>query len=226
MAAAGTELDGGGTVTTPEDRGPDVACSFCGKGTPEVGHLFAGPGVWICDGCVRACAEILDRVEQRLPAVHLAESPPGTPDPVMAEIARAQQEALRGDRRGAAVAFGRIGQQLGADADPLHRVTLAHYTADVQDDAEEALRWDLRALAAADAVPRDHPRSAAIRGLYASLQVNVAAGYHELGRREEARAHLVLAQVAEEDLPADGYGSLVRAEIEALRARLDDPVQS
>jgi ClpX C4-type zinc finger len=38
----------------------EVRCSFCGKTKDEVGRLVAGPGVFICDGCVRLCAEILD----------------------------------------------------------------------------------------------------------------------------------------------------------------------
>jgi ClpX C4-type zinc finger len=35
-------------------------CSFCGKSKEQVGRLVAGPGVFICDECVRLCAEILD----------------------------------------------------------------------------------------------------------------------------------------------------------------------
>jgi hypothetical protein len=37
-----------------------IACSFCGKPRTEVDRCVAGPGVYICDGCVRACVEILD----------------------------------------------------------------------------------------------------------------------------------------------------------------------
>ena len=37
-------------------------CSFCAKAAPEVSKLIAGPGVYICDGCVRLCNEILDEV--------------------------------------------------------------------------------------------------------------------------------------------------------------------
>jgi ClpX C4-type zinc finger len=198
----------------------DAACSFCGKGPADVGHLIAGPGVWICDGCVRVCAEILDGIEQRGQAAVPAGTTTETPDPVMAEIARAQQVALRGDRETAAAAFTRIWDRLGPDSDPLHRVTLAHYLADVQTSADDALDWDLRALAAADSVSGEAP-AAAIPGLYASLQVNVAAGLLDVGRREEARHHLAQARAAEGDLPPDGYGRLVRAEIERVRERLD-----
>lgn len=34
-------------------------CSFCQKLAPEVDKLIAGPGIYICDQCVRRCLEIL-----------------------------------------------------------------------------------------------------------------------------------------------------------------------
>ena len=39
----------------------DSRCSFCGKGKDQVGKLVAGPGVFICDGCVELCNEVLSR---------------------------------------------------------------------------------------------------------------------------------------------------------------------
>ena len=35
-------------------------CSFCGKPQDQVKKLIAGPGVFICDKCVLACAQILE----------------------------------------------------------------------------------------------------------------------------------------------------------------------
>lgn len=35
-------------------------CSFCGKKSAEVNKLIAGPGVYICDGCVNLCFSILN----------------------------------------------------------------------------------------------------------------------------------------------------------------------
>jgi hypothetical protein len=204
----------------PADQREGAACSFCGKGPADVGHLVAGPGVWICDGCVRVCAEILDGIETGSRA-DVPAGTTGTPDPVMAEIARAQQVALGGDREAAAAAFTEIWARLGPEANRLHRVTLAHYAADVQAGPDDALDWDLRALAAADSVPAEDPASASLRGMYASLQVNVAARLHAVGRVEEARHHLAEARAAEPDLPPDGYGRLVRAEIERVRGLLD-----
>ncbi len=40
------------TVDTP-------LCSFCLKESNEVEKLIAGPGVYICDGCVGRCTEII-----------------------------------------------------------------------------------------------------------------------------------------------------------------------
>ena len=34
-------------------------CSFCSKKQNEVAKLIAGPDVFICDGCIKACSEIL-----------------------------------------------------------------------------------------------------------------------------------------------------------------------
>ena len=38
---------------------PPVRCSFCGKRESQAGRLIAGPGVYICSDCVRACSELL-----------------------------------------------------------------------------------------------------------------------------------------------------------------------
>jgi ATP-dependent Clp protease ATP-binding subunit ClpA len=38
----------------------DSACSFCGRPATEAGQLVAGPGVWICAGCVGIAVEVLD----------------------------------------------------------------------------------------------------------------------------------------------------------------------
>lgn len=38
----------------------EYKCSFCGKLDRQVNRLIAGPGVYICDNCVKLCAEILE----------------------------------------------------------------------------------------------------------------------------------------------------------------------
>ena len=32
-----------------------VKCSFCGKSQEAVGRIIAGPGVYICDECIKVC---------------------------------------------------------------------------------------------------------------------------------------------------------------------------
>ncbi len=44
---------------TPEKAPATLSCSFCGKSQREVRKLIAGPTVYICDGCVRLCNDII-----------------------------------------------------------------------------------------------------------------------------------------------------------------------
>ncbi|NMG43857.1 ATP-dependent Clp protease ATP-binding subunit ClpX [Aromatoleum toluvorans] len=44
---------------TKSPTGIPVHCSFCGKGTHEVGRLVAGPSVFICDECIELCNDIV-----------------------------------------------------------------------------------------------------------------------------------------------------------------------
>ena len=37
-----------------------IRCSFCLLSAPEVAKIIAGPGIYICDRCVRLCVSILD----------------------------------------------------------------------------------------------------------------------------------------------------------------------
>ena len=51
-----------------------LRCSFCGKTQDEVKKLIAGPGVYICDECIRLCDEIIAEDEKENMDI-LAESP-------------------------------------------------------------------------------------------------------------------------------------------------------
>ena len=39
---------------------PGVRCSFCGKSQENVKRIVAGPGVYICDECIKVCGNILE----------------------------------------------------------------------------------------------------------------------------------------------------------------------
>lgn len=43
----------------PEEKSL-AACSFCGKTQRQVGKLIAGPNVYICDGCIGLCNDIIE----------------------------------------------------------------------------------------------------------------------------------------------------------------------
>ncbi|AWK09337.1 hypothetical protein SSP531S_05590 [Streptomyces spongiicola] len=147
-------------------------------------------------------------------------------DAVTTRIGQAIMLLHGGDREEARNRFSALWEQLGQDGDPLHRCTLAHYLADTQDDPGDELAWDLRALAAADALGRERPErpdaAVAARGFYPSLHLNLAADYLKLHRPEAARAHLDRARAASAALGDDGYGDGVRAAIDRLDRRLSD----
>ena len=59
----------------------NVRCSFCGKHQDKVGRLIAGPGVFICDECVRLCMNIIeDKIPEPLEETEL-EVPDKLPRP-------------------------------------------------------------------------------------------------------------------------------------------------
>lgn len=42
------------------NKDKNVRCSFCGKSQEAVNRIIAGPGVYICDECIKVCNNILD----------------------------------------------------------------------------------------------------------------------------------------------------------------------
>ncbi|MFJ8695745.1 hypothetical protein [Streptomyces roseolilacinus] len=149
-------------------------------------------------------------------------------DEVMTGIGQATMLLHGGDREEARNRFHALWERIGTDGDPLHRCTLAHYMADAQDDPDAELAWDLRALTAAGALGGDpgeerpalRDTTAALRALYPSLHLNLAADYLGLRRPDDARAHLDRARAASAALGDDGYGAGVRAAIDRLDRRL------
>jgi hypothetical protein len=143
----------------------------------------------------------------------------------MARIAAAQELAVAGDREGARAAFAAVWADVGEDGDALHVVSLAHYTADLQDDPHVELEWDLRALRAAERLGDEraqrHHRSSSVRGFLPSLHLNLAADHAKLGDADAALRHLAAAEAAAPALADDGYGRMIRGGIARLRAQLD-----
>ncbi|MGP4089494.1 hypothetical protein [Streptomyces sp. KR55] len=148
------------------------------------------------------------------------------PDAVMTRIGQVVMLHHAGDREEARHRFLQLWAEIGEDGDPLHRCTLAHYMADTQDDPSDELAWDLRALTAAEELTDDrlaaHEGALAVRALYPSLHLNLAADYVKLGRSEAARTHLHRARGAADALGDDSYGEGVRAAIGRLALRLGE----
>ncbi|MEU2761062.1 MULTISPECIES: hypothetical protein [unclassified Streptomyces] len=154
----------------------------------------------------------------------MVEQQEASEDAVMTRIGQAIMLLHGGDREEARNRFGALWAELGADGDPLHRCTLAHYMADTQDDPGDELAWDLRALTAAEGATggwaAEHQDIPAVRAFYPSLHLNLAADYLKLQRPDSARIHLQRARAAAEALADDGYGGGVRAAIDRLELRL------
>ncbi|PWI20947.1 hypothetical protein DI272_41405 [Streptomyces sp. Act143] len=148
------------------------------------------------------------------------------PDAVMTRIGQVVMLHHAGDREEARHRFLDLWAEIGEDGDPLHRCTLAHYMADAQDDPSDELAWDLRALTAAEELTDDrlaeHESALAVRALYPSLHLNLAADYVKLDRSDAARSHLRRARGAADALADDSYGDGVRAAISRLELRLGE----
>lgn len=155
-----------------------------------------------------------------------------TPDSVLTRIGQVVMLHHAGDREEARHRLLGLWAEIGAHGDALHRCTLAHYLADTQDDPEDELAWDLRALAAANEAESESGAAAdhsagyegipAVRALCASLHLNLAADYLRLDRPDAARAHLHRARGAARFLVDDSYGDRVRTAILSMEVRLDE----
>ncbi len=149
-------------------------------------------------------------------------------DPTLTRIGEAVRlHHHQGQRDAARDLFAQIWADIGgADGDPLHVCVLAHSMADVQDDIQDELTWDLRALAAADLITDERIGEAGIAlsaaGLYPSLHLNAGECYRRLGDLDRAREHLRRARTTIRELGADEYGNLIRGGLERLAEQLGD----
>ncbi|MDT0307417.1 hypothetical protein RM780_10625 [Streptomyces sp. DSM 44917] len=145
----------------------------------------------------------------------------------MGRIEQAVRLRHAGDSAGARALLAGIWAETPPDGDPFHRCVLAHHLAALTEDPGERLRWDLRALEAADAATGggdggegaggSAPR---IRGFYPSLHLSLAADYHRLGDDDRARSHLARAQARAGAVAGEGFAGGIRAAIERVAATL------
>lgn len=147
-------------------------------------------------------------------------------DPTIIRIGEAVQLHQQGEREAARLLFAEIWDEIGGEqGDPLHRCTLAHAMADVQDDVHQELVWDQRALAAADLLTDARVAQAGVMlpaaGLYPSLHLNLSECHRKLGDLGRAREHLRQAQATIGALGDDGYARMIKdglaQQVERLR---------
>ena len=146
-------------------------------------------------------------------------------EPTLVRIGEVVQLSHQGERETARLLFAEIWDEIGGEqGDPLHRCTLAHAMADVQDDVRQELVWDLRALTAAELVTEERVAQAGVSlpvaGLYPSLHLNVCDCYRKLGDLDRAREHLRQARATIGALGDDGYGQMIRNGLERMAERL------
>lgn len=145
-------------------------------------------------------------------------------DEVMAGVGAAVARGRAGEKAAAREALTRLWEQVGDAGDALHRCSIAHYLADLQDAVEEELRWDRRALAAvadlSDERAQRHHESLQVQGFLPSLHLNLADGYRRAGDQDQARHHLGIARELADALPADDYGSMIRGGIRQVAEHL------
>jgi len=56
-------------MPTRQEQSVIAQCSFCSKPNTEVSTLVAGPGIFICDGCIDLCARVVAGKPASVPQV-------------------------------------------------------------------------------------------------------------------------------------------------------------
>lgn len=122
------------------------------------------------------------------------------------------------------IRFQQLWDEIGERGDPLHRCTLAHYAADLEDDPSVALLWNQRSLDAVHELSDERLQTTfptlTVAGFMPSLHLNLAEDHRQLGDAVSSERHLDAAEAGLGALPKDGYGAMIRRGIERLRATL------
>ncbi|GID60947.1 hypothetical protein Aco03nite_093510 [Actinoplanes couchii] len=151
------------------------------------------------------------------------------PDEILAAMGAAVELGRDGDRPGARDALTRLWERASVDGDAMHRCSIAHYLADLQDSPADELMWDERALAAVTDLDDERVRrvhdSMRVRAFLPSLHLNLADVHRRLGNIGEAREHLAAATKEVDALPDDDYGSMMLGALDRVREALDSGPQ-
>ena len=104
------------------DTASQLCCSFCAKPADQVEKLIAGPGTYICDGCVRLCNEILEQEAGDPTQTDVSLWEQQSDEELLASLPRmafvsaqldGRVQALVDLLRGRGVAWAKIGEALG-----------------------------------------------------------------------------------------------------------------
>jgi tetratricopeptide (TPR) repeat protein len=156
-------------------------------------------------------------------------------DDTMHRIKAAIDLRFSGNQETARRCLTEIWEEISQAGNPIQLCAVAHHLADLQNDLNSELAWDLRALQAADSVTDAH--RAALPSIpadtfYPSLHVNLGEDYRKLGNLGKAHEHLARAREALAQCgemagmgPDDAYGKLVRSGLERLVGLLDGTIQ-
>jgi hypothetical protein len=156
-------------------------------------------------------------------------------DAVMARLTAAVQRGQAGERTAARHELAGLWAEVErGGGDDFHRCVIAHFLADLQEDAREELLWDERALAAvagvSDERAQEFHESLQVRGFMPSLYLSLADDHRRLGDPDRAREFLDRARATSDALGNDAYGELVRGALEkvsrALAEGSTDPLPS
>ncbi|WP_433111355.1 hypothetical protein [Micromonospora sp. CA-246542] len=147
------------------------------------------------------------------------------PDPTMTRVIEAVRLGQTGDTAEARELLTALWDDLGPTGDALHRCTVAHHLADLQDTLDAELSWDEHALVAVSELTDERVRrqvpSLEVRALLPSLHLNLADCHRRLGNAGPAREHLARAREHLDQLPDDPYGEMIRTAVRDFDA--DDP---
>jgi hypothetical protein len=145
-------------------------------------------------------------------------------DDTMTRIGKGIELARKGKREQARVLFEAMWRELGPEGDALRRCALAHSMADVQDDPNDELEWDLTALDAARQATDDDVSQAGLAGtigdFYPSLYLNLADVHSRLGNYIDARSYLALAREHLARLTVGDYRRMIADALDRVAMRI------
>jgi hypothetical protein len=147
-------------------------------------------------------------------------------DSIMADITGTIALLQTGDRSGARERFGEIWSRMQPIPDPFQECVLSHYMADLQNQIDMELMWDIRALNAAlratDEDAKNHHPSHSIKDFFPSLHLNLADDYLRTRDFGSARRHLQDGLSLLSALSDSPYAITIRSGFDRIAARLND----